>query len=792
MFLKRLLAMAINGLILTNSWPVLSQNVILYQATFPYGSSGNYPVSSVGWANDIPDGPDRLYQNSGGDGAVYAYEGSSATTAFYTSTAIATNPGAAGMTFQSVNPALYPGLSFSVDICPYYTPANVTARFAVQMNGSQWFAAASLLPVPGTVGPFATYSMMFNPSAANWRALSVSGNGSGTGATIGAAASGNLAGTITGAGLVFVHTGSGGTFNFDNFLITATNIGNLTASSISNGVINLSWLGAANVRLQSSTNLTGGAWTDLLQTAGQSVATVSPPTSVAYFRLAAFSPGGLQDGGFESNSAYWQTSGDTASASFPSNGAYAGSFCLQHSNTVAYQTQTYQLATNLLNGYYKLTGMVQNSGGEGACYLSANNRRTALPIYQQWSNIVLRGISVTNGQCLVSLVSSRPAGTNWCRLDFLQLIKDDLPYAFLKGGDISELTYVEQGGGVFYETNGRAMDCLQIMTNHGCNIVRIRLYNDPGNSNYYPSSLLPPGIQNQTNVLDLAARAKALGLQIALTFYYSDYWEGGASFYKPHSWVGYSLPQLSNALYSFTTNFMTEMARQGTTPEYVSLGDEIEGGILLQDSTPTGQPIQTNNSPVNGSYTNFANLAQLLNAGYAAVKLVSPSSRVILHIGPVDSGSVEWFFNQCVAYGVNWDIIGCSYYPYWTGLTAEQAEANINTFQPVFHKPVMIMETGYNWSTNLCNGYPGQLANNGPEPFPSTQEGQKDFLLNCFNALKLAGYGPCISDLYWDPVFICVPGEGWELGQPNVVDNTTLFDFTGHALPALDAFDYNN
>jgi len=153
---------------------------------------------------------------------------------------------------------------------------------------------------------------------------------------------------------------------------------------------------------------------------------------------------------------------------------------------------------------------------------------------------------------------------------------------------------------------------------------------------------------------------------------------------------------------------------------------------------------------------------------------------------------VEWFFNQCVQYGVNWDIIGCSYYPYWTGLTAEQAEASINTFQPLFNKPVMIMETGYNWSTNLCDGYTGQLANDGPEPFPSTEEGQKEFLLNCFNALKLVGYGHCLGDLYWDPVFICVSGEGFELGQPNVVDNTTLFNFTGHALPALDAFDYNN
>ena len=32
--------------------------------------------------------------------------------------------------------------------------------------------------------------------------------------------------------------------------------------------------------------------------------------------------------------------------------------------------------------------------------------------------------------------------------------------------------------------------------------------------------------------------------------------------------------------------------------------------------------------------------------------------------------------------------------------------------------------------------------------------------------------------------------NGWPLH--NVVDNTTLFDFSGNALPALDAFEFNN
>jgi len=758
----------ISGIILLLPFFSPGQSIVLYRETFPYGAiNGDLPIKPLGWANDIPDNPDRLYQNSGGDGAVYAYEGTSQTTAFYTSATLTETGGAV---FPAINPSLYPGLTLSIDIQPYQNPANVTARFAIQMNGATWFVSANILPVPSSPGPFATYSSAFNPAAASWDSLSVSGNGSGTHATIGGGISTNLGGMITGAGLVFVHTGSGGTFNFDNFTLTATNLGNLVINSISNGTVAISWPGALNICVQSTTNVNGSPWNNNSLTAGQSLATEPLNASATFYRLTAFPPGGLLDGDFESNnfSAYWQNSGTTA-ASLVNGNAFSGSFSLLQSNSVSYRVQTSQLVTNLPNGYYKLTAMVKNSGGQYACYLGGNNKMTSLPVSSQWTNIIVRGISVTNGQCFVTICSDDQAGGNWCQADFVQLIKDDLPYNFIEGGDVSELTYVTDGGGVYYETNGVATSCLQILKNHGCNTVRLRLYNNPSPAN----SDLPVGIQSPTNILALAAAANALGLQIELTFYYSDGWANDV----PSAWTNDTFAQLTNAEYAFTTNFMTEMKQQGTTPQYVSLGNEINSaGLLL--------PF--------GSVTNWPQLSQILKMGYAGVKAVSPSTQVILHMNTVSSGSVTYFLNQAASYGVQWDITGCSYYPFWTSLTAEEARDQINSWYATYNKPVLIMETGYNWSTNLCDGYPGQLANDGPEPFPSTPTGQKEFMLNCLNALKMVNNGECIGDLYWDPIFICVPSEGWELGQPNVVDNTTLFDFTGHALPSLDAFNFNN
>ncbi|MBB5783460.1 glycosyl hydrolase 53 family protein [Nonomuraea jabiensis] len=81
-----------------------------------------------------------------------------------------------------------------------------------------------------------------------------------------------------------------------------------------------------------------------------------------------------------------------------------------------------------------------------------------------------------------------------------------------------------------------------------------------------------------------------------------------------------------------------------------------------------------------------------------------------------------------------------------------------------------------------------QLRDNGPVPYGETPEGQRDFLYELFAGLKAVKDGAVIGDLYWDPVMIPADGVGWQVGGDNVVSNTTLFDFEGKALPALQAY----
>jgi arabinogalactan endo-1,4-beta-galactosidase len=501
--------------------------------------------------------------------------------------------------------------------------------------------------------------------------------------------------------------------------------------------------------------------------------------------IGASSDSVIVNNGFESEALTnspigWNTTAvkNNLCASHTIEDGYSGKYALEHRKGTAYKVSTMQTLKGLPDGYYSLWAWIKNSGGQNSCFLAMQadgdiQRMTSLPATNVWKQVVVRGVTVAKGKCTISLNSDANAD-NWCRIDELRLVRENKPYAFLKGGDISELSYIESMGGKYYD-NGTEKDCLQILKDQGFNIVRLRLYNDPGNPGYTPSKRLPTGFQNPKDILAMSSRAKAMGFQILLTFYYSDYWSN----IKPHEWDTLSFNDLKKAVHSFTLDFMKKMQAQGTTPEFVSIGNEISGGILL----PTG------------SSNDFKSMCDLLREGCDAVKAVSPSTKVILHLDDGgNSDKYSWFFGQCQVYGLQYDIIGASYYPFWTKKTIPQIRDWANYVNAKFGKDIMIMETGYNWNPTILNGDIGQLNNNGPYDslYQSTPAGQKDFLYECFNGLKTVNNGSVMGVLYWDPVMIAVPGVGWELGGPNAVSNATLFDFKGKALPALKAFKYNN
>ncbi|HTV62422.1 MAG TPA: immunoglobulin domain-containing protein, partial [Verrucomicrobiae bacterium] len=257
---------------------------LIYSEGFPFvgPAAGNYPISSVGWTEAVLNSPNALYQvtSETSQGAVFAYYGSPATTVYYATTATDTNQ--SGLPFPNIDLAAYPSLNFSVDIEPGFAATNVTAYIAVQLNNSSWYASSTPLPVATGSSTFSSYTMAFNPAAANWNNLTVTSSGG----LIGSAASSQLKGVMTGAGLVFVTVGSGGTFNFNDFVITGTGVGGIVLGPSSVRGLDLTWVGNPAVELQSSTNLDGNNWQDMTNTYGLYSLTVPPTGPQKYFRLS--------------------------------------------------------------------------------------------------------------------------------------------------------------------------------------------------------------------------------------------------------------------------------------------------------------------------------------------------------------------------------------------------------------------------------------------------------------------------------------------------------------------------
>ncbi|MFG6488037.1 glycosyl hydrolase 53 family protein [Roseateles sp. BYS78W] len=355
----------------------------------------------------------------------------------------------------------------------------------------------------------------------------------------------------------------------------------------------------------------------------------------------------------------------------------------------------------------------------------------------------------------------------------------------LAGGDISALTWMEHAGAVYKDRDGKPGDCLEILKRYGHNIVRIRMYDRTGPGTGNDGWYWPAGSMDLADVLRLARRAKAQGMQIQFTLHYSDFWTNSKTQTPPTAWRK-ALDTLGDdtARFERLLAFVEARSRlvvkalvdQGTPPEFVSLGNEIEHGLLYPW----------------GSTSNWQRLGAILKAGYAGVKAAHPAAKIVLHLddGGNEAKYIDWF-DHAREQGVKWDVIGPSYYPFWTKKNVSQLMSFCDTVSARYDSDMLVMEAGFNFAPNRADGWPGQLENNGPYPASmSSPEGQRDFMAELLGACK--AHPRVLGVLYWDPIFIANRNVGWALKEgtgepgPNVVSNTTLFDFKGRALPVLD------
>lgn len=304
---------------------------------------------------------------------------------------------------------------------------------------------------------------------------------------------------------------------------------------------------------------------------------------------------------------------------------------------------------------------------------------------------------------------------------------------FAKGGDISWTTQMESSGYKFYNSTGVQQDLLTVLKGEGMNSIRLRVWVNPAD-----------GWCNKADVLAKALRAKAQGMRILVDFHYSDSWADPGKQTKPAAWAGLKIQQLDSAVSAHTTDVLTTLKTNNIVPEWVQVGNETNDGMLWEEGRAS---------------TSMANFASLINAGYAAVKAVDPSTKVMVHISNgYDNNLFRYIFDGLKTNGANYDVIGMSLYPTttnWTTLDA-QCLVNMNDMVSRYGKPVMVCEVGMDVNSPAVT---------------------KSFLTDIITRVNSVSGGNGLGVFYWEPE--SYNWQNYSLGA---------FDNTGRPTIAMDAF----
>lgn len=321
---------------------------------------------------------------------------------------------------------------------------------------------------------------------------------------------------------------------------------------------------------------------------------------------------------------------------------------------------------------------------------------------------------------------------------------------YMIGADLSFLKDAEDKGFVFKD-DGVEKPGLEIFKNHGYNWIRLRLFNSPEGGQWQ----LP---NNLEYTIELAKEAKALGYKFLLDYHYSDTWADPQKQFKPKAWEGLAQKDLEKAVYDYTLETMLAFKNAGVYPDMVQVGNEISNGMIW----PNGKLPD-----------NWDNFAALLQSGINGVKASCETDKcpkIIIHIDKGgDKEFTKYFYNKIASYGIEFDVIGQSYYPWWHGNLLDLREC-LNFTALEYDKDIVLVEVAYNFKPQEYKDKPG--------PFPETPEGQKAFLEQVNEIILNIPNNRGIGIFWWEAA---APGRGFS--------SRTMFDEDGNSQPVINIFD---
>ncbi len=306
------------------------------------------------------------------------------------------------------------------------------------------------------------------------------------------------------------------------------------------------------------------------------------------------------------------------------------------------------------------------------------------------------------------------------------------------GGDISLLKAYEDKNAPYYDDNGTNVTPLlpYLKNTCGMNAMRVRLFHTPSNAS---STAKGEGVfQDLDYVKVLGKEIKDAGLAFMLDFHYSDTWADPAKQWTPKAWLGASDGVLQDSIYNYTKSSLQALKDYGATPDFIQIGNEISYGMLwgAEGTIVTS----TRYYAIGGTDAQRTRFTSFLKQAAKACREVCPDAKIIIHTERVAQPDyLVQFYKDMDNAGVDYDIIGTSYYSYYHGFLPQLSTA-LKQIEQNFTKDIMVVETGY------YNSNQGTVDYDYSATYPVNADGQKAFTQALIDTLA---NHPQVKGLFW-------------------------------------------
>lgn len=379
---------------------------------------------------------------------------------------------------------------------------------------------------------------------------------------------------------------------------------------------------------------------------------------------------------------------------------------------------------------------------------------------------------------------------------------EDLPEDFIRGMDVSSVIALEESGVVYYNEQGEREDLFRILADAGVSYIRVRVWNDPydKNGNGYGG-----GNSDVVKAAEIGARAARNGMKLLVDFQYSDFWADLQKQNAPKAWARMRIKEKQQAMYEYTKESLQTILEAGGDVGIVQIGNEINDGLAGEKK--------------------WKRVMSLLTQGSRAVREAAREKaremKVAVHFtGVEDHDQMASYAQTLEEAGLDYDIFGVSYYPYWHG-SMEHMTTVLKDIRNAFGKETLVLETAYCYTLEDGDGFVNRV---GKKDLIDGYTASVQSQASCIrDVMAAAAKASALGVFYWEGAWIPVGASDqmkenrklWEqygsglasscaaeyLKSFDQIDtgqhaygcdweNQAMFDASGHPLASLNVFKY--